>query len=174
VTVFDSDVFTVTSKRRYKPLTGPPQMPLVHDVRWSDDPPHKARRLSGVKKLGLDYERRVHDVLAAIYTVGYTPSPIIRYRVRDSRRAAIPDGILWLKDEIIVIEVKLAHTELVWEQLVLRYAALVRVLEPRRRVRTVEICRSYDPAIVLPGPHELIDSLHRAGRAPLEVLRWKI
>jgi hypothetical protein len=49
----------------------------------------------------------------------------------------------------------------------------VRLLHPHLKVRTVEICRSYDPAINI--PHSLITSLHSApAKVPLEVMQWRI
>ena len=77
------------------------------------------------------------------------------------RHFAIPDGILRLDGTVIVIEVKLCHTVAVWPQLMERYAPLVRVLTPGAPLRTVEVCRSYDPAVNV--PHTVIESLHRPG-----------
>ena len=147
----------------------------VTDVAWADvrQPPTRAR---GVKRLGLLYEQRVADVLSAIYGTAFVRSPGIRYRVRGEAAAAIPDGVLRIGEQIYIIEVKLRHTEVVWEQLMGRYLPLVRALEPQRHPRAVEICRSYDPAVMLPGPHTLVTSLHasRSERSELEVLQWKI
>jgi hypothetical protein len=132
-----------------------------------------ARRPRGAKKVGLMYERRVLDVLSAIYGEHFKVSPAIEYVRRGKRRLAIPDGLLYFEDHLVVVEVKLAHTELVWDQLIERYRPLVRLLHPHLRVRTVEICRSYDPAINI--PHSLITSLHSGpAKAPLEVMQWRI
>jgi len=119
------------------------------------------------------YERRVLDVLSAIYGEHFRPSPAIEYVRRGKRRLAIPDGLLYFDDHLVVVEVKLAHTELVWDQLIERYRPLVRLLHPHLKVRTVEICRSYDPAVNV--PHSLITSLHSgAARPGLEVMQWRI
>lgn len=142
------------------------------DVRWSTGPPgHRPGRPRGAKLEGLKYERKVHDVLSAIYGSKYTPSPVIQYQRRNRRRRAIPDGILRCDGQIYILEVKLSHTVDVWEQLMDRYAPLVAILEPGTRLRTVEVCRYYDPA--LPIPHTKISSLHRPGTG-LEVLQWRI
>jgi hypothetical protein len=144
-------------------------------VRWSDGIVHPPSRPRGAKRAGLAYEQKVADVLAAIYSTAFTRSPVIRYRSGSRGFAAIPDGILRLGDEIFIIEVKLAHTERIWEQLIERYAPLVRILEPQRLVRTIEVCRSFDPAVVVPGPFMRINSLHRRPQTDgLEVLQWKL
>ena len=142
------------------------------NVQWSAGGLRSnVRKTVGAKRVGLDYERKVLDVLSAIYGSAFTESPAIRYEYRRRYRLAIPDGILRLPGETIIVEVKLSHTELVWEQLVERYATLVRILEPRSIVRTVEVCRYYNPDV--PVPHELIHSLHRSGEG-LEVIQWKL
>jgi hypothetical protein len=142
------------------------------DVHWTDQPPRQTSRARGAKRVGLLYERRVLDVLSAIYGERFRESPVIAYRTRGRRHLAIPDGILYLNDAVLILEVKLGHTELVWPQLMDKYRPLVSVLHPDLRVRTVEVCRSYDPAV--PIPHSLITSLHTGCVPGLEVLRWRI
>jgi hypothetical protein len=119
----------------------------------------------------LKYERKVHDVLSAIYGSKYTPSPVIQYQRRGKLRRAIPDGILRCDGQVYILEVKLSHTIDVWEQLMDRYVPLVTMLVSPQPVRAVEVCRYYDPA--LPIPHTKIASLHRPGTG-LEVLQWRI
>jgi hypothetical protein len=169
-------------------LSPPPRCPIVfkpspdlENVRWGVPLKRPLTRPRGAKKAGILYERKVQDVLMAIYAAAYEPSPVIQYTLRGVRKAAIPDGILRIGDTLWIIEVKLAHTVRVWEQLMDRYVPLVRALEPQRRIRAVEVCRSYDPAVILPGPHALTTSLHRSaprsgrgGDHSLEVLTWRI
>ena len=173
--VFDPQVFTVKPPWGRRASSG--RVRNFSNIRWSDDVPRSNFRARGAKKVGLAYERRVLDVLSAIYGSAFEASPVIRYDVgsgeRRKSKAAIPDGILRFGQWVLVIEVKLAHTERVWEQLMMRYLPLVRALEPQRQVRTIEVCRSYDPAISLPGPHTLTTSLHKPGTG-LEVLQWKL
>jgi hypothetical protein len=135
---------------------------------------HKPIRARGAKLAGLRYEQRVADVLTAIYGGRFVRSPRILYRKAGRLTCAVPDGILYWRDTPIIIEVKLAHTETVWEQLMSRYLPLVTRLHGRQPVRAVEVCRSYDPAIDV--PHMLITSLHKpAPIGPsLEVLQWRI
>ena len=125
------------------------------------------------------FEQRVVDVLSAIYGVAFEPAPTIRYRRHGVPQSAILDGLLRLPNETVVIEVKLRHTERVWEQLIERYGPLVRQLEAGR-VRLVEICRSFDPAVAIPCRR--ITSLHEGhacvpapeAQPRLEVLTWRI
>ena len=144
------------------------------DVRWVDTAPRASRHVKGARREGLRYERRVTDVLSAIYGAAFRGSPVIGYWSRGKYHHAIPDGILALPSWTIIVEVKLAHTEAVWEQLMERYLPLIKCLT-YAPLRTVEVCRSYDPAVPLGGPHTVIESLHRPPPRPgLEVLRWRI
>ena len=171
--VFNTDVFLPTA-----PVVraAEPRRPTYTDVYWSAPVQWTTRnRYKGSQKLGLAYEQRVVDVLSAIYSSCFVRSPTIRYKHRSKPKAAVLDGLLHLGPETFIIEVKLAHTERVWEQLMVRYKTLVKALCPTQRIRTVEICRSYDPSIELPGAYMKIASLHRpANTAGLEVLQWKI
>jgi len=170
--VFNADVFLPE-----RPLAGARpavQRPSFTDVYWSAPVSWKTRnRYKGSQKAGLQYEQRVVDVLTAIYGGCFVRSPTIRYKYRSKPKAAVLDGLLHLGPETLIVEVKLSHTERVWEQLMVRYRLLVTKLLPSQRIRTVEICRSYDPSIQLPGEYRRITSLHRPGHG-LEVLQWKI
>jgi len=177
--VFSPSTFMVTDGRRAAGSLArpPPDRGDISDVRWDHSRAVPVvRRAKGVKKLGLDYEQRVADVLSAIYTKRFVRSPRILYRRYGYLACAIPDGILYLDGVPVIIEVKLAHTETVWEQLIERYLPLVERLHPRTPVRAVEIARSYDPAV--PVAHTFITSLHettrRAAARELEVMRWRI
>lgn len=173
--VFQADTFLVKPPVR-RGATGASPL-YATDVRFSRDlaPPQAARR--GVKRLGLAYERRVLDVFSSIYGGAFLASPVIYYHRLGERKRAIPDGLLYLDDMVVIVEVKLAHTEMVWDQLIERYRPLVKILHPTLIVRTVEVCRSYDPAIDI--PHTLITSLHRPVEkrersSRLEVMQWRI
>ena len=155
--------------RGFRPLHGP-----VSDVQFGGRIPfHKGN--SQAQKLGLAYERRVHDVLENIYVDKFRATPSILYRDKKSRlRRAIPDGLLEFPDYLLAIEIKLTHTEKAWWQLVKLYQPLLQNLYPGRRVLLVEICRSYDPAVQFPLPHKLIHSLRDVPLFQIGVLEWKI
>lgn len=185
--MFDVATFIVPPTCRSSPPLAP-SSPFT-DVQWSArSAPAPSRRSRGAKRFGIDFERRIGDVLEAIYGRAWRPSPVIAYRDRSGhRKLAIPDGILTLPrllpgtlsgpsaPMVVIVEVKARHTAAVWPQLMECYLPLVQALEPSAQVRPVEVCWSYDPSVVLPGPHTLIDSLHRpAWAGALEVLRWRI
>lgn len=174
--MFDASTFLPSPSRA--PFRARRLVPAFHNViLTAETPPPPLAAARGQKLAGLKFERRVHDILYAIYEHAFRASPVIRYQTSDGRKdhRAIPDGILVMADWTVIVEVKLAHTEVVWEQLMERYVPLVARLTDAP-LRPVEICRSYDPAVPLPGPHTLVESLHRppSVMGQLEVLQWRI
>lgn len=154
--------------RGFRPIKG-----LPTDVRFGGTVPQNEGRTYAQKE-GLRYEQKVHDVLSAIYGDDYTPHPSILYRDRRGLRRAIPDGTLRIGAMLVVVEVKLSHTERAWWQLIRLYVPLLsRLYPPGTRIAPVEICRSYDPAISLPYG-ELITSLHRPPLGGLGILQWRL
>lgn len=178
--MFDPGTFLTSdpaSEARPRGLRGAAQEGVC-SAWWGGTAPAN-RGVTSSQKAGLRYERRVLDVLSAIYEKAFTPSPMIVYEQHGERRRAIPDGVLRIDESVVIVEVKLAHTAGAWTQLMDLYVPLISMIEPRAHLRPVEVCRSYDPAVVLPGSHELIESLHTsrascARRDRMEVLRWKI
>lgn len=127
------------------------------------------------QRLGIAYETRVLDCLAAIYGTDFRPAPSILYEDRSGLRRAIPDGILRIASGLIVVEVKLSHVETAWWQLTRLYAPLLAALvRPGTEIRCVEICRSYDPVVQFPRPHEVVKSLHDTPSDAVGVLQWRI
>lgn len=174
--MFDATTFIPSPNRH--PIRSVRPFRTFRSVQWAiPETPLPTPMARGARGVGLRYECRVLDVMCAIYGGAFRRSPVIQYF--DGRESvihrAIPDGVLTLKDWTIIIEVKLAHTEVVWEQLMERYVPLLSHLTDAP-LRPVEVCRSYDPAVPLPGPHALVDSLHRPPLASgvLEVLQWRI
>jgi hypothetical protein len=130
---------------------------------------------TGARKVGLHYESKVHDILEAIYDVDYRRSPSMLYEDRTGLHRAIPDGILKVSSDLVVIEIKLRHTERAWWQLSRLYVPLLRTMVvPGTRIFAVEICRSYDPSEYFPGPHALVTSLHKLPLDRIGVVQWKI
>jgi hypothetical protein len=88
---------------------------------------------------------------------------------------AVPDGILKINNTLVIIEVKLTHTERAWWQLRRLYLPLLaQLVVPGTNISTVEICRSYDPDISFPGPSAPTTSLHRLTPSVTGILHWKI
>ena len=154
--------------RGFRPIVGVPS-----NVRFGGTVPRNLGR-TAAQKLGLAYEQRIHDVLSAIYGDHFVPHPAILYNDRRGLRRAIPDGTLRLGDILLIVEIKLSHTERAWWQLTRLYAPLLRELFPTLTIRGVEICRSYDPNVVFPEPQHFIQSLHALPPRGVGVLQWKI
>ncbi len=143
------------------------------DVRLAGHSP-VGRGRTVAQKMGLRYEQRVHDVLSAIYDERYRQSPSILFHDLYGHRRAIPDGLLAIDDHLVIVEVKYTHCELAWWQLKRLYSPLLVTLYPGRRIRHVEICRSYDPSVVFPGDHRLVTSLHSLPETEVGVIQWKL
>lgn len=159
----------VRPPRSFKGIKGTPS-----NVRFGGTP-RTARGHTASQKLGLAYEQKVIDVLSAIYAEDFRSAPSILYEDRTGTRMAIPDGILRLGSTLVVVEVKLTHTERAWWQLNRLYAPLLAALCIRGvRLSTVEICRSYDPSVTFPGPSEVVSSLHSLRPGITGILPWKL
>ncbi len=144
------------------------------EVRFGGTP-RINRGHTAAQKAGLQYEQRVVDVLSAIYGIDFRGAPAILYQDRTGCRMAVPDGILKIGNTLVVIEVKLTHTERAWWQLNRLYLPLLRALvNPGVQCLPVEICRSYDPDVKFPGPSAVTTSLHRLSPSHTGILHWKI
>ena len=159
----------VLPPRSFKGIKGTPT-----NVRFGGTPRAPCGH-TAAQKLGLAYEQRVIDVLEAIYGDNFRAAPSILYEDRSGTRMAIPDGILRIDSSLVVIECKLSHCEKAWWQLTRLYAPLLlRLAVPGTRISTVEVCRTFDPAITFPGPAVLIESLHRIPHHMTGILPWKL
>lgn len=108
------------------------------------------------QKIGLRYERCVHEELSRRYEGNYGPSQWISFKCGRGFdvRWAQPDGLLLNFDAalICIVEIKIRHSERAWWQLRQLYEPLVSFLFPSWRVALCEVCRSYDPAVAWPEP----------------------
>lgn len=146
----------------------------VSNVRFGGEVPHN-RGYTAAQREGLRYEQRVHDVLSALYQANYRASPAILFEDRTGLRRAIPDGLLRIENYLVVVEIKLSHTERAWWQLNRLYAPLLaQLVNPGTAIHTVEICRSYDPEIRFPGPFSVAKSLHKLQPNVTGIIQWKI
>lgn len=128
------------------------------------------------QKIGLRYERKVHDELARRYEASYGPSQWISFKVGRGFdvRWAQPDGLLLNYEAglITIIEVKIRHTERAWWQLRELYEPLVAFLFPSWRVALCEVCRSFDPSVAWPEPFRFCEPASaRAGE--LAIFPWE-
>lgn len=144
-------------------------------MRFGDTLPPKGGR-TAAQRLGLAYEQKVIDVLSAIYADKFMHSVPLLFEDRHGLHRCIPDAVLRLDDvSIVIIEVKLTHTARAWWQLERLYLPVIRqMVGPHARIYRAEICRSYDPGVAYPGPHTLVNSLHKLPRDAVGILQWKI
>lgn len=144
------------------------------NVRFGGTPRYP-RGNTASQKAGLAYEQKVVDVLSAIYGDQFCRAPSILYDDRTGCRMAIPDGVLRVRSELVIIEVKLSHCEKAWWQLNRLYLPLLSALVlPGTRISTVEICRHYDPEVRFPVPGELVTSLHKLPSHGTGILQWRL
>lgn len=153
--------------RGFKFIRGTPS-----SVRFGGEVPHNRGR-TYAQKLGLRYEQKVHDILSSIYQENFRPSPSILFEDRSGLRRAIPDGILDLRDRVVIVEVKYSHCELAWWQLKKLYLPLVMRLISKP-IYLCEIVHTYDPDIQWPEVHWLRTSLHRLPVGEVGVVQWKL
>lgn len=129
---------------------------------------------TAAQKLGLAYETRVNDVLSQIYGIDYRHSASILFQDRRGTHRCIPDGLLKIGSDLVIIEIKLRHTERAWWQLSRLYLpVLTQLVRPGTKIFRAEICRSYDPQEVFPD-HDTVSSLHKLPLNRVGVLTWKI
>lgn len=154
--------------RGFKLLRG-----AVTDVQFAGVTPVN-RGHTAAQRMGLAYEQKVHDVLRSIYSIDYRANPSILFRDSTGARRAIPDGLLKVGSNLVLIEIKLSHTEKAWWQLRHLYLPLLqKLVVPGTRIYCVELCRTYDPSVEFPEPHRVIKSLHDVSDT-VGVLQWRI
>jgi hypothetical protein len=154
--------------RGFRPIRG-----ALSNVRFGGETPKAVGRTYS-QRAGIAYEQKIHDVLSAIYGAHYCINPSILFTTGTQTRRAIPDGILRIESRLVLIEVKLTHTEKAWWQLRRLYAPLLAAIAaPGTPIQCVEICRAYDPDVQFPEPHEVVTSLHALSTL-VGVLQWKI
>lgn len=86
-----------------------------------------------------------------------------------------PDAIIRWGTSVVVVEVKRSHTADAWWQLRRLYEPVVS-MALRTLTHPLEICRTYDPAVYIPDPVELLDDVHDAqlsARTTFGVLQWR-
>lgn len=103
--------------------------------------------LTGRRKTGLKYEAQVHQEFERRYPASYTPSPWVRYWVRGREHWCQPDGLLIdpKAGRIVVVEVKLQHTQEAIRQLFDLYIPLIEeMFEDLYKIAGLEVVRWFD------------------------------
>ena len=121
-------------------------------------------------KMGLRFEGKVLASLSKKYLHTFQTGVPISFQRKHGAfysrpETAIPDGMLIsipLKT-LLVVEIKLRHSVDAWSQLNRFYLPLLRgVFGDSLVLRTLEICRFYDPGVKLPVKREVIIDLEEA------------
>ncbi len=92
---------------------------------------------------------------------------------------AIPDGLLLSGDarSLCIIEIKLRHSQDAWAQLNRFYLPLLRkIVGDSLVLRTLEICKYYDPGVQLPNGKELLlkpEEVFNADGKKHSILIWE-
>jgi len=137
-------------------------------------------------KLGLRFEKQVLDSLAKRFTDRLVTGVPLSFQESPSKNGfynqpstAIPDGLLLSEDRriLLIIELKLRHSTDAWFQLNRFYLPILRrAIGTSLVLRTLEICRYYDPGVRLPEEKKLllgVEEAFRLERGIHPVLIWE-
>lgn len=146
-------------------LTRPPGLPSNFSpagfVYWAQffpgQPSHiKPQRARGARAEGIRYEKKVQEFLKKQDWGDYEliPSPWIIFRTGESKRDRFcqPDALLVnvKTKHIVVIEIKLQHTQNAWWQIRQLYEPVLRIIYPGYTFSPIEIVRWLDSRAVFP------------------------
>lgn len=138
------------------------------------------------QRAGKRYEKKVLAAVSKLFPSKHVgpevlSSPWIAFtakRDRATERHCQPDLLLVGESEVLVCEIKLAHTVDAYWQLRHLYGPVVAKLFPERSLRLVEITRSFDPVVRFGDGMRLFFSLEHVLRTPpanlIEVIQWKL
>lgn len=145
-------------------------------VLLTHQPPfiHRSRS-RGRFAVGVRYERRVHEYLAA-FALGRPELDVrvgqwIEFLDKTGKRWCQVDALLVDRERKIctICEVKYQHTSDAWWQLRWLYLPVLEKALPDMRFRLVEIVHWHDPATAFPERYRLIRSLDEANEASIGV-----
>ena len=146
---FTAADFPLPSWHRFRPAGE------VTTAKLSTSPLRSIRQpgsYSPTQKAGKRYEAKIFKRLAKLAGSGadlrVIESPWISFStLRDTDRRVQPDLLIFQNRQLLLCEIKLAHTVDAYWQLVHLYAPVVRRVFPDYELRLVEITKSFDPAI---------------------------
>lgn len=148
-----------------KKLSLPPGLPSNFSpagfVYWAQffpgEPGHiKPSKPRGARAEGIRYEKKVQKFLSGAHWGEYKliASPWIIFRTGESKRDRFcqPDALLINTEtkHIVVIEVKLQHTQVAWWQVRQLYEPVLRVIYPGYSFTPLEIVRWLDTRAAFP------------------------
>jgi len=156
---------------KFKPLKG-----LITEVKIGAEIAfaHINTNMSFARIAGLKYERGFLEYLRKKWSP-VTIHPHIHFRDDGAYRTAIPDGIAFTPNGVVVFEVKSQHMPEAWWQLEKLYMPIISAAFPDTEVRGIEVVKIYDPQIKWPGQYVLYNDLDDAimGSSHLGVLKWR-
>lgn len=125
----------------------------------------------------MKYEAAVHVHLKSIYGRAYVQSPWFVFQEEDETRVRFcqPDALLFdtKLSRIVIVEVKLRHTEKAWWQLKHKYATVVREVYPWMEIAYCEVVQWFDISIPFPEIVDLRPAVRMAQPNEIQVTIWK-
>lgn len=135
------------------------------------------RRFTGTRRAGVKYEARVHEHLRSLYGGAYVPSPWFQYQDEAESRVRYcqPDALLFDSKlrRLIIVEVKLRHTDKAWWQLRHKYGPILQHVYPWMDLAYCEVVQWFDPSIPFPEMVELRPRVAMARTDEIQVTIWK-
>lgn len=125
----------------------------------------------------MKYEARVQQWLNSLYGAAYVPSPWYQYQEASESRVRYcqPDGLLFNArlGRIVIVEVKLRHTDKAWWQLRHKYGPIVQSVFPWAEIAFCEVVQWFDVSIPFPEMVELRPAVRMAKPDEIQVTIWK-
>lgn len=144
-------------------------------VKW-DEPLYTQRfprPKRGRRAVGFQFEATVARALNGRYPTFIDSLPIA-FSDASGPRTVVPDGLLFLPEAIVVLEVKLSHTVRAFWEMKLTYAPLLEKAF-RKAIRMLEVTKNYDPKDPFPVPTMITTKLDEflSSKAQTGVLLWR-
>lgn len=149
-----------------------PQGEILAAQRSAESPLHRGRRSpSTAQRAGLRYQRHIEKwVVESRWRGRIDLSPWFSFTDRGGLHFCQPDLVLWGDGFRVVAEIKLHFHSDVWWQLNSLYLPVLRCEAPSVPLRTLCICRSFDPALPYAKEAHLVRTLSEVEPERLNVL----
>ena len=125
----------------------------------------------------MKYEERVHQHLDALYGKLYVPAPWFQYQEQTESRVRYcqPDGLLFdiRLSRVVIVEVKLRHTDRAWWQLRRKYGPVLQYIYPWMEIAYCEVVQWFDVSIPFPEEVHLRPAVRMARPDEIQVTIWK-
>lgn len=135
------------------------------------------RNFKGIRRKGVKYEERAHKYIKSIYGDAYIQSPWFQYQEKEEVRVRYcqPDGLLYdyKLRRVVIVEIKLRHTEKAWWQLRHKYGPIIHCVFPWIEIAYVEFVQWFDVGIPFPEAVNLRPAIRMAKPNEIQVTIWK-